>query len=296
MHLIFDTDIGTDVDDALALATLLGSPEVTIDLITTVYGDTRLRAQLASRLVSLSYAEHRMPIAAGLETTRSGKPVWWPGHEGQLHANLDAEPIHTTHGVDAIAAHIANGARTVLAVGPLTNIAELLDAHPEVTRDIDRIVIMGGDFSADHVPEHNFVSDISAAQRVVASEIPIIIGGLDLTTRIALDRAHVQQISDAGPLGAALKEEIDQWWRFHGHEWNNPHDPILAAWLLAPHLFRSEQGILKVDEDGRSWFTPQQGGTVTRLVDLDTDAVGELIVTRIQSAGATDTRRAAVLG
>lgn len=294
MHLILDTDIGTDVDDALALAVLLGSEEVTLDLITTVYGDTLLRAQLASRLIRLTDSERAIPVAAGLEQARSGKPVWWPGHEGKLHSNLDQEVIHPAAGVDAIAAHVQGGARTILAVGPLANIAQLLDQDPPAADQIEQIVIMGGDFSADRVPEHNFASDITAAQRVAASDVPLVIGGLDLTTKIALDHDHVDRIANAGALGAALRDEIAQWWRFHGHEWNNPHDPILAAWLIAPALFTSERGRLHVDDEGRSWFTPDPAGAVTRLVDLDVPAVADLIVTRIQHAGAPEHRRAVI--
>jgi purine nucleosidase len=294
MHLIFDTDIGTDVDDALALAVLLGSDEITIDLITTVYGDTRLRARLASRLISISGTAKSIPVAAGLAETRSKKPVWWPGHEGALHTNLDHENIDTTPGVDAIAQHIQDGARTILAVGPLANIAALLDRYPREAAQLDRIVIMGGDFSTERVPEHNILSDITAAQRVAASELPLVIGGLDLTTQIALDHHHVDRISNAGPLGGALRDEIAQWWTFHGHEWNNPHDPILAAYLLEPRLFTTELGRLEVSDDGRTWFTPDHTGSVTRLVDLDRRAVAELIVERIQQAGAPADNAAAI--
>ena len=75
--LILDTDIGTDVDDALALAVLLGSKDIDLLGITTVYGDTKLRAQIAMHLSTL--ARRAVPTYAGLEKTISGKEVWVTG-------------------------------------------------------------------------------------------------------------------------------------------------------------------------------------------------------------------------
>src|SRR3954447_20009545 len=185
MNLILDTDIGTDVDDALALAPILGSPELALGGISTVYGDTRLRAQLARRYTKTAGYDAGLPIAAGLEKTRSGKDVWWAGHEGKLFPDLDQEVVDDDGVallVRSVAAH--PGQVDVLAIGPLTNIAAVLDADPEFESNVRRLVIMGGDFRAEgRIAEHNFTSDVAAAQRVFASRLDIVVGGLDLTLR-----------------------------------------------------------------------------------------------------------------
>ena len=87
-----DTFIGSDVDDLLALATILGSPQLGLQRVTTVYGDTAFRARIGHRAYALA-GRSAPPIAAGARETRSGKPVWWAGHEGALMADLDFEPF-----------------------------------------------------------------------------------------------------------------------------------------------------------------------------------------------------------
>ena len=88
MHkLILDTDIGTDVDDALALAVLLGSRNVDLFGITTVYGDTSLRAQIAMHICDL--VNRKIKTYAGNSKPISGGEVWVSGSEGKNYQNLE---------------------------------------------------------------------------------------------------------------------------------------------------------------------------------------------------------------
>ena len=290
MQLLLDTDIGTDVDDALALGVLIGSPEVDLVGITTVYGDTLLRARLASRLLRISRPGSTIPIVAGESNTRSRRPVWWPGHEGQLYDDLAMEPIGTaTVGVEFLVetARRLRGQIDVLAIGPLTNIAAALDLDPEFAHNVRQLVVMGGDFREDgRVAEHNFRSDVSAAQRVFDSKIPIVVGGLDLTTQIKVTESDLDRIASSGAFGIALSNEITQWWEFHGHAWNNPHDPILALWLLAPGLFEPTRSRVRIDDEGISTGTPDDLGNVVILSGMRSDEVTAELVHRICAAGA----------
>ncbi len=82
-RLILDTDIGTDVDDSLAIAVLLASPEIQLDGITCVYGDVGLRARMVRKLLRLAGRERACPVLLGVEPPLLGlRPVYWAGHEG----------------------------------------------------------------------------------------------------------------------------------------------------------------------------------------------------------------------
>ena len=288
MHLILDTDIGSDVDDALALALITGSPELELDGITTVYGDTKLRARLARRYLRLAGGDTELNIAAGLQTTRSGREVWWTGHEGALFTDLDSERVDT----DAIsylvqAAAATPGALDILAIGPLTNIAAALDADPAFATNIRRLVIMGADFrSAGRIPEHNIKCDVHAARRVFDSGINIYVGGLDLTTRIRIDTEDVSQIAQAGPLGDVLAQEIDVWWKFNNEDGNTPHDPILALFIARPELFTTSRASVAIEDDGTTRATADPSGNVAILDTVVPAKVKRQLVQRIVDASS----------
>ena len=81
--IILDTDIGTDVDDCLALALCLASTELKLTAVTTVYGDARLRARMVLKLLALRGIDD-VPVAAGAEKPLLDRvPIYWEGHEGQ---------------------------------------------------------------------------------------------------------------------------------------------------------------------------------------------------------------------
>ncbi|MEV1169597.1 nucleoside hydrolase [Nonomuraea sp. NPDC049784] len=285
MRVIFDTDIGTDVDDALALAVLLGSPEVDLVGCTTVYGDTLLRARLAKRLAGL--ADRSLTVVPGAGKTLTDRPVWWAGHEGRLFTDLDTEPVDqgdaTAYLVDQVSR--APGQVDVVAVGPLTDIAHAITASPSFARDVRHLWIMGGRFDGPE-PEHNLKSDPEAAAIVFGSGAPITVTGLEITTTVRMDAADVAAIAGAGALGEALKAEIEQWWRFWNEQWNSPHDPITVLTMLVPGLFGfSPEGRVTVGVDGSSTFTP--GGGRTRITTSGSpELIAREIVRRIVAAAA----------
>ncbi|QFY07469.1 nucleoside hydrolase [Nonomuraea phyllanthi] len=282
-RVIFDTDIGSDVDDALALAVLLGSPEVDLLGCTTVYGDTLLRARLAKRFARL--AGRSLTVVPGAADPLTARPVWWAGHEGALFPDLGDEQVDdgdaAAYLIDRVSR--APGQVDVVAVGPLTDLARAITAAPSFTRDVRRLWIMGGRFDGPE-PEHNFRSDPEAAAVVFGSGAAITVTGLEITTQVRLGAADVSAIGAAGPLGSALKAEIEQWWRVRNTEWNNPHDPIAVLTLLAPGLFTSSpDGRVTVGDDGSSAFSP--GGGRTRIItSARTGEVAREIVRRIVAA------------
>ncbi|WP_040702892.1 nucleoside hydrolase [Nocardiopsis ganjiahuensis] len=303
---ILDTDIGTDVDDAMALALLLGLPGADLLGVTTVYGDTELRARLARRYGALAARDLR--VRAGAGATLSGREVWWAGHEGSLHSGLEKESYEDGSAVEWMVRTAAErpGQVDVLAIGPLTNIALALDADPAFAENVRTLWVMGGSFDGAERTEHNFRSDAVAAARVFGSGIRTVVTGLEVTRRVRVLDTHLRELKVAGPLGAALVADIDQWWKFWDEQWNVPHDPVAVLSLARPELFTlSGPGTVRIELDGEdagaSTFVPDTaqgaaqdtvegtGGAAgrTRLVlDLDAEAVAEEIVRGIVAAGA----------
>jgi len=283
-RVILDTDIGSDVDDALALAQLLGSPTIELSGVTTVYGNTRLRAQLASRIAAT--AGLPVPVYAGREETLSGREVWWAGHEGSLHADLDQEPVEERDAVSYLVDEVIHhpGEVDIVAIGPLTNIAAAISSEPAFAPAVRHLWIMGGNFGSGE-PEHNVRSDVDAAQIVFSAGIPTTVAGLEVTTQVHIDRGRLERIGAADDLGRLLLAEVQQWWHFNGTEWNVPHDPVAVLALVEPEHFQfSEPGRVIVDADTRTRFEAGEGDTRI-VVALDAEVVPDRIVTAILTAG-----------
>ncbi|GAB3433741.1 nucleoside hydrolase [Flindersiella endophytica] len=270
IELAFDTDIGSDVDDLLALAMILGSPELRLRAVTTVYGDTLLRARMVRRAYTVT-RRPAPPVAAGARETRSGRAVWWAGHEGTLVPDLASEPVDETLDVTSLLRESA----VVAAVGPLTNVAEALEG----THGIEQLVVMGGDFTTDG-PEHNIECDVTAAQAVFAAGVPALVTGFDQTRRVAVTDAEVDTIAASGALGEWVAAEIRQFRSWIGHP-NSPHDPIAVLAAVRPELFTFARGVVRVDADGVTTLERDDNGPHQVVVDLDLAAVEQEIVGRI---------------
>ena len=126
MHkVILDTDIGTDVDDALALAVLLGSKDVDLIGISTVYGDVHLRSAIAMHLCSM--VNRTIPTYLGESNPISGREVWMSGSEGKNFKDLDSFTPQNISAVDFLVEAVISQPQSidVIAIGPLTNIAPM---------------------------------------------------------------------------------------------------------------------------------------------------------------------------
>jgi inosine-uridine nucleoside N-ribohydrolase len=273
-----DTDIGSDVDDILALVMALGSPELDLAAVTTVYGDTRLRAQIVARTLRIAGAG-RIPVVPGLAATRSGRDVWWAGHEGRLMPDLETEEVNAGDAVGLLASQ-----QEIVAIAPLTNVAAALEREAS---QIGRIYLMGGEFRAGSA-EHNIKCDLDAAAAVFASDVPVVVTGLDQTERTRIGAPGLSAIAASGPLGQLIATEMTQFWSFTGNDFNVPHDPLAILTIARPDLFEFERGRVTVVTSGHklgaTLFEPDPEGPHRIVCDYDPTLAAEEIISRILAA------------
>lgn len=276
---IFDTDIGTDIDDAYALIALIRRPELELLGVTTVASDAVARARLAAKLLHAAGAPwSRVPVYAGLSTpTQYMKQVEWA-------TGFSAPNLHEDGGIEFMRRTILArpGQVTIIAVGELTNVAALLERSPDVAKHIKAIALMGGSFHRGFAPgskpepEWNIKSNVKAARTVFTSGVPLLVAPLDSTADLKLTPEMRARIFLAGtPVNDALAS-LDQIWR-HTNEWKADAPTlfdVLAVELVAPHREYGLQPLaVDIADDGLTRVVP---GTPNAQVALAVDTAAFL--------------------
>jgi purine nucleosidase len=275
--IILDTDIGDDIDDALALALALQSPELDVRAVTTVIDDTENRTRLAWKELGL-YGRHDVPVATG-----ASEPLLDPRRTGvapQFRVLTDADTVPAAarrRAADLIIDTLMAAPRpiTLVPIGPLTNIALALKSEPRIKGKIARIVLMGGAFNM-LVQEYNIWRDRVAAEIVFSSGVPITAVGLDVTTRCKLEGADLARLRAAdNPASRFLVKLIELWQDGHSGQYPTLHDPLAVAVAFESHLVETQLGRVQVETaccvaNGMTMFTPAdrlaQGVQATTLV------------------------------
>ena len=279
MHpIILDTDIGSDVDDALALAMLLGCDSINLLGITTVYGDTKLRAQIAQHLCHI--AGRSFPTFIGVQTPLSGREVWMSGSEGKDFLHLSNYQPEAKSAVDFLIETVNSAPLQIeiLAIGPLSNIATAIQQSLDFTHNLKHLWIMGGDFTESKV-EHNFKCDVTAAKVVMESSIPITILDLPSSQKTIIESTEIEEIKSSGKLGDILYSQIMNWIKPRQQDWTTPHDPIASLAIIRPDLFEfSAKGSVTIAENGMSTWKISPNGNVQKMApSKPVEAVAEVI-------------------
>jgi pyrimidine-specific ribonucleoside hydrolase len=310
--LIIDTDPG--VDDAFALALACASPEVDLIGVTTVFGNVGLAMTTRNALRMLAlYGREDVPVAAGAD-----RPLVHPhqhraryvhGEDG-LSGLSDTLPERATGlvGTDAVTLMVdllvaAPEPVTIVPIGPLTNVALLLAAHPSVHSKIARIVIMGGAIAGGNVTaaaEFNVWSDPEAARRVLVEEsVPTVLVPMDLTVRCAVDTVWLDRLAASGPRGAtlvSLTATYRDYYRRAGRDGTVIHDAVAVAEAISPGLLKTTalpldvdcglgpgRGMVIGDRRAASARGADAGREVAVALDANVDEVRQFLLSRLSA-------------
>jgi inosine-uridine nucleoside N-ribohydrolase len=288
---VWDMDPG--IDDALALTLALKSPEVQVWGIGAVAGNAPAEMTSTNARRVLEYLDvHNIPVAMG-----ATKPLNHPlvdalnyhGPDGLAQCSLPFPrlPLHPAKAWDFLAQLVldAPGEVTLVATGPLTNVAYAFQHHPELPKSLARLVLMGGAYGltpyskGNQTPfaEFNIWQDPEAAHAVFDSGADIFAIGLDVSTdpTTCLNSQHLEQIKPCHTPAACLTAELVEY-AIKRHGRCELHDPLALATLLDASLFNFISVPIEVIE-GNGW---DRG--ITHILPLE--KAGEMPLIHVASA------------
>ena len=309
LPIILDCDPGHD--DAIAMVLALASPELDVKAITASAGNQTPDKTLRNVLRMLTLLGRQdIPVAGGARKPLMRELIIAENVHGESGLDGPAlpEPDFTPQActaVELMAKTLRESPQpvTIVATGPQTNVALLLNSHPELHDKIARIVLMGGAMVLGNwqpAAEFNIYVDPEAAEIVFQSGIPIVMAGLDVTHKAQIhdqDIARFRQLGNpvatvvAGLLDFFMAYHRDEKWGFVGAPL---HDPCTIAWLLKPELFTSVERWVGVETQGKYtqgmtvvdyYFLTGNPPNTTLLLDVDRQGFVDLLAERLAFYG-----------
>ncbi|WLS03317.1 nucleoside hydrolase [Shinella oryzae] len=269
MHkVIFDTDPG--VDDAMALLFLHNHPEIDLIGITTVFGNASIETTTRNALFLKREWGIRAPVAKGNGQTydparnTAGWPVMIHGHDGlgnigvpeTIDLPVDPRPAHRFI-IDTVRAN--PGEVTLIAVGRMSNLADALRQDPDIAKLVKQVIIMGGAFDVPGnitpAAEANIHGDPEAADVVMGAPWNVVVVGLDVTMKTVMTRKRLAELTAANSRHLKLLSDISQFYiDFYGRHVKDEgmvvHDSCACVYLVAPELFTTRSGAIRVVTGG----------------------------------------------
>lgn len=243
-NIIIDCDPG--FDDAISILTALGNKDIFNILgITTVYGNQPLDIVTKNTKDLLSFANSNIPICSGQSSPLVKKQRKFS--KTQIKNLISSEniskenyPVNSTNEILFTFKKImeTKGKTTIVAIGPLTNIALLLKVFPIVKEKIDMISIMGGGIKGGNITslaEFNFFTDPEAAKIVFNSNIPIVMSGLDVTNKAYITIDEVNSLENKGKFSNLVFDLLKS---NKEYKIRPIHDLSAVVYLIEPNIFK----------------------------------------------------------
>lgn len=319
-RLILDCDPaigpGLDADDVLAILFVLASPELKLEGVTTTFGNVEVRRATENALRTLEAAGRSdIPVAMGMSVPLSGQLnpraiKEYEGHNSRV-GPIDLQRVekgkNSQHASDFIISRVLQdpGEITVLAVGPLTNLALAMLKEPQLKKKLKQITILGGAFGREPtfgrgnitpVAEYNIWGDPLAADIVFTAGVPMTAVGLDLCNpakgTVLYEEQLMTLIEKQSDFTAFLREVTETYIKYPKFTWAKNgcvlYDILAAATLVDSSLVTTERSDVRVETvgelaRGQTIATPTESGNVQVGVDVNGPAFIELFVRRIQS-------------
>jgi inosine-uridine nucleoside N-ribohydrolase len=231
-----------DVDDCWALMTALRSPELDIRGISTVFGNTKgeTALQIARQVIQRfggAYQSNQTPPRIYEGSRSEGSPEW-----------------KSTQASEAIASALRREKLTIIAQGPLTNIATVIVNHPRLVKNIERIVMVAGKRPGDlfhpgqqwwlHFRDFNVCKDTLAAKIVLYSKVPLVLTPFELATKVTITRSNLEQLASGDEAAHWLRQASQSWmsfWEDNLHKRGfHPFDALAVGYVTMPDLFNCE--------------------------------------------------------
>jgi inosine-uridine nucleoside N-ribohydrolase len=309
---IFDTDPGmgfpwADVDDNLALLFGLAQENLCIDLVSIVCGNVTAEDGVRSAARTLSLAQRKIPLAIGARSPlvrpyRSGRAILEDmgrrrgarlSYTGDFKEGQEAPEAPWAFPLQVKLLENAKSGVTFVCVGPLTNMAWLLQQRPDLAGRIETIVIMGGALNMrgniSPFAEFNTWVDPEAARIVFDSSVEKVLAPLDVTTTVALSMEEMRSALDAqNSFADYLLRGTEGWVEamnvLSGRSVFNPHDPVALAWLVKPDLFETRRMQILVEErTGKMTGRESQSGNTRVCLRVEESGFKKIFLDSLRS-------------
>ena len=268
---IFDTDPG--IDDAMALYLLARSPAIHLRAVTSVFGNASVQTTTRNaRGLAGLFGLHDLPVAAGASRAlNAGQEPHYPdfvhgvdGLGGMADQAGPAVPLdpRPAHQLICDMVNAEPGTITLIAVGPMTNLALALRHDPSIAGKVKEVVIMGGAFGMNGhggnvtpVAEANIIADPLAADEILTADWPVAVIGLDVTHEVVMSERHLAKLQGrGGKVGDFFWSISRHYQSFYqgvaGIEGIYCHDASAIAYAIDPTAFKTRSGPIRVVQDG----------------------------------------------
>ncbi|MGO3346073.1 MAG: nucleoside hydrolase [Marinomonas sp.] len=274
--IIIDTDPG--IDDAMAIFFAFQAPQLDVLGLTTTFGNVPVELATKNAITLTEIAKVTVPVAQGVSVPFIIAPrphpdfvhgvdgfgnINWPDPKGKAVDKSAAQFI-----VDTVRQY--PGEVTIIALGPLGNLASALILDPEVADLVDEVILMGGTAleygNVSPVAEANIINDPHAADAVFTASWQVTMIGLDVTHQVLLDNSILGRIKQTNlEQGAFLYDCAQHYINFYSSRFNMDgcyfHDASTIAYAIDPSLFGVELGAVRVACEGigigQTIFAPQ---------------------------------------